>query len=180
MPKISRDRNIEEQEIKDPKNVVIGTQYQTIYEGINPRQVEEEELQSAFARLAELPEDEIPAPASMPKGSRFPNMRPNPLFVGREEDLRQLAVWLKGENSVAIGQVAAATGMGGIGKTQLASEFAHRYGQYFTGGVFWLSFTNPELIPSEVAACGAPADISSRIQRSNECSRTGRAEYPGS
>ncbi len=59
---------------------------------------------------------------------------------------------------MAIGQVAAATGMGGIGKTQLASEFAHRYGQYFAGGVFWLSFAQPELIPSEVAACGDPDD----------------------
>ncbi|NIO76338.1 MAG: tetratricopeptide repeat protein, partial [Armatimonadetes bacterium] len=45
-------------------------------------------------------------------------------------------------------------GMGGIGKTQLAAEFVHRYGQYFAGGVFWLSFADPAAIPAEVAACG--------------------------
>jgi isoamylase len=50
--------------------------------------------------------------------------------------------------------IAAVTGLGGIGKTQLASEFVHRYGQYFTGGVFWLSFANASLVSIEVAACG--------------------------
>jgi tetratricopeptide (TPR) repeat protein len=149
---------IEKQEIDHPENIVIGTQ--NIYDGINPRQMEEDELQAALARLKKLPVKRIPKPAPMPKGSRFPNIRPNPLFVGREDDLKRLAVLLKGESPVAIGQVAAATGMGGVGKTQLASEFAHRYGQFFAGGVFWLSFADPELIPSEVAACGGLADDS--------------------
>ena len=80
----------------------------------------------------------------------------NPLFVGREADLRALAMTLKGEGSAAaIGQAAAATGLGGIGKTNLATEFFHRYGQFFAGGVFWLSFADPTGVPAEVAACGA-------------------------
>ncbi|HSG40530.1 MAG TPA: tetratricopeptide repeat protein [Thermoanaerobaculia bacterium] len=80
----------------------------------------------------------------------------NPLFVGRDEDLRALARQLKVGETSAIGQVeiAAATGMGGIGKTQLASEFVHRYGRYFAGGVFWLSFADPAGVTSEVAASG--------------------------
>jgi len=44
--------------------------------------------------------------------------------------------------------------MGGIGKTQLAVEFVHRFGSYFLGGVFWISFGDPQAIPSQVAACG--------------------------
>ena len=119
----------------------------------------EVDLQSALARLKKLPTTRIPAPAALPEGSRKPKFPPNPLFVGREEDLKRLAKLLKGGGAVAINPVAAATGMGGVGKTQLASEFAHRYGQYFAGGVFWLSFADPELIPSEVADCGkAEAD----------------------
>ncbi|HEY0602926.1 MAG TPA: FxSxx-COOH system tetratricopeptide repeat protein [Herpetosiphonaceae bacterium] len=79
----------------------------------------------------------------------------NPLFVGRELALRQLADALRvGCEAVGRLEIAAVTGLGGIGKTQLACEFVHRYGQFFTGGVLWLSFADPAAIPAEVAACG--------------------------
>jgi len=126
---------------------------QNNYAGVIPLEAGEDELKVALARLAELPENVIPKPALLPSGSHFPNICPNPLFVGRDDDLKQLACWLKGGGLVTIGEEATTTGIGGIGKTQLANEFAHRYGQYFTGGVFWLSFAEPELIPSAVAAC---------------------------
>ncbi len=109
----------------------------------------------AQRRLAALPVDTIPTPMPFPPKSRMPLGR-NPLFVGRKQDLKRLALALKGGETIAIGQVetAATTGLGGIGKTQLASEFVHRYGQYFAGGVFWLSFADPKAIPAEIAACG--------------------------
>jgi tetratricopeptide (TPR) repeat protein len=111
---------------------------------------------TARATLAALPLDEVPAPSSLPVGSRLP-LSANPLFVGREEDLKTLARQLKAGETSAVGQVetAAATGLGGIGKTQLASEFAHRFGRYFAGGVFWMSFADGATVPVEVAACGA-------------------------
>ncbi len=63
--------NIEKQEIEAPRNLVIGTQYQTIYAGVNPRQVEEEELQAGLTRLAKLPEDEVPEPGCTAEGFSF-------------------------------------------------------------------------------------------------------------
>jgi hypothetical protein len=70
---------------------------------------------------------------------------PNPLFVRREDELKALAANLRAGDTTAIGQVkiSAATGLGGIGKSQLASEFVHRYGQYFASGVYWLSGGRP-------------------------------------
>jgi tetratricopeptide (TPR) repeat protein len=56
-------------------------------------------------------------------------------------------------------KLAAASGLGGIGKTQLATEFVHRYGRYFEGGVFWMSFADPAAVPGEVAACGRSLDL---------------------
>jgi tetratricopeptide (TPR) repeat protein len=107
-----------------------------------------------------LPLDVIPDPGPLPAGSRMP-FAPNRLFVGRQEDLRTLARQLQAGETSAVGQVeiAAATGLGGIGKTQLAAEFVHRYGRSFDGGVFWMSFADPAAVPSEVAACGRILDL---------------------
>ena len=124
-----------------------------VYENVYPAPVDAVMVEAAKEQLAELPLDVIPEVATLPKGSRMPFSR-NPFFVGRENDLLTLASALKGGETVAIGQVAAATGLGGIGKTQLASEFVHRYGQYFAGGVFWLSFADETGIRSEVVLCG--------------------------
>ena len=111
--------------------------------------------ESGDAHVAAFPLDTIPDPAPLPGGSLMP-LSKNPLFVGRESDLSALALALKSHGAMTISQVetAATTGLGGIGKTQLASEFVHRYGQFFDGGVFWLSFDNPEAIPAEIATCG--------------------------
>jgi tetratricopeptide (TPR) repeat protein len=110
--------------------------------------------------IAALPVDDIPKPGPLPEGSRMP-LSVNPLFVGREDDLRTLARQLKAGETSAIGQVeiAGVTGIGGIGKTQLASEFVHRYGRYFGGGVFWMSFADPAAVPAEVAACGQSLNL---------------------
>ena len=66
---------------------------------------------------------------------------------------------LKASDAAVIGPAAAATGLGGVGKTQAAIEFAHRYGIFFVGGVFWLSFENSDSIPSEIAQCGLAMNL---------------------
>ena len=93
--------------------------------------------------------------SSLPRGSRMP-LKPNPHFVGREEDLLALAKSLMAGSITAISPIAAATGLGGVGKTQLAVSFAYSFGRYFSGGVFWLNMENSDTILSEIAACGGP------------------------
>jgi tetratricopeptide (TPR) repeat protein len=115
-----------------------------------------------------MPVDVLPDHGPLPTGSRMP-LAPNPLFVGRGDELRQVARAVEGgDTTVALGQVVASTGLGGLGKTQLAVELVHRYGRFFAGGVFWLSFASADEIPIQVAACagsgaaGLEADLSSR------------------
>ncbi len=141
---------------------------QKVQDTVTPRQVDDGELKVALARLSKLPLNRIPKPASLPDDSRFPTILPDSPFVGRKEDLKQLAAWLRKGDTVVITQAGGAIGMGGIGKTQLAYAFAQRYGRFFCGGIFWLNFTEPDLIPSEVAACGSFADgfpLETRVQQ---------------
>ncbi|MEG8049001.1 tetratricopeptide repeat protein [Sphingomonas aurantiaca] len=53
----------------------------------------------------------------------------------------------------------AITGMGGLGKTQLAVEFCHRYGTFYEGGVYWLQCAQPDTIGSQLAAFGVGLDL---------------------
>ena len=76
-------------------------------------------------------------------------MSPNALFVDRNDSLKWLAAALKKRGASIV-----IAGLGGIGKSQLASEFVYRYGQYFLGGVFWLSFAEPEAIRGQIIDCG--------------------------
>jgi len=100
--------------------------------------------------------DELPLPGTLPPGSRMPFPR-NALFTGREADLRALAQTLSpaptvsAPPSVLVMQVVQ--GMGGVGKTQLAVEFAYRYGRFFHG-VHWINAQQPGLLEAEVVACG--------------------------
>ncbi|MCI0398381.1 MAG: FxSxx-COOH system tetratricopeptide repeat protein [Chloroflexi bacterium] len=98
-------------------------------------------------------QNSLPPPQPLPPGSRLP-LRANPLFVGREEKLRRLA-WELQERVSAVGPTIVLSGLGGIGKTQLAVEFAYRYGRFFSGGVFWFNFGRPETVPAQVAATGS-------------------------
>jgi tetratricopeptide (TPR) repeat protein len=110
-----------------------------------------ETLERANDLFSLIPTDTVPSISNLPPGSRMV-YRHNPLFVGRREDLIAIA---KNIASGTSGQTVAITGLGGMGKTQLACEFVHLYGQYFAGGVFWINFENPESVPAEVAACGS-------------------------
>jgi tetratricopeptide (TPR) repeat protein len=129
-----------------------------VYQAAIPAAIDPKEQTAAAQRLEQLPLDVVRAPAGLPLGSWMP-LRPNALFVGREAELRALASALKAGGTAAVGQSTAVTGLGGIGKTQLASEFAYRYGQYFAGGVFWLTCANPEAIPAEVATSGRQLNL---------------------
>src|SRR5438874_2619019 len=49
----------------------------------------------------------------------------NPLFTGREDVLKHLYTTLRAGKTTALTQ--AISGLGGIGKTETAIEYAHRY-----------------------------------------------------
>jgi tetratricopeptide (TPR) repeat protein len=92
-------------------------------------------------------ESAIPPITAIPGNSYF-SAHPNPLFMGRDQDLLEIA------NNLSEGRGVILVGLGGIGKTQLAIEFAHRYGHKFVGGVFMVSCIDNATATSQIAACG--------------------------
>jgi tetratricopeptide (TPR) repeat protein len=81
----------------------------------------------------------------------------NTLFVGRQAELAALDRLLTSTTLMAISPTLM--GMGGVGKTQLAVEFAHTRREQFPGGVFWLDMAQPTLIEGQLADCAGPGGL---------------------
>ncbi len=79
------------------------------------------------------------SPPSAPGGQSAWNVpfARNPFFSGREQELADLHTHLQRHSAAAIGQVRAISGLGGIGKTQLAVEYAYRHRQEYRA-VLWV------------------------------------------
>jgi hypothetical protein len=80
----------------------------------------------------------------------------NPRFTGRDGMLAELRRRLhSGEGTLT---VQALYGLGGVGKTQLALEYAHRFAADYDL-VWWIDTEQPVLIPEQLAALAARLDL---------------------
>ena len=77
----------------------------------------------------------------------------NPIFVGRTQELHDVAQAFAGQHPVVI------WGAGGIGKSALAAEVAHRQSWRFPGGVLWLDCRGGPAFDSLLNQIGAFAGI---------------------
>ena len=66
----------------------------------------------------------------------------NPWFVGRLTEIEDLTSILQQANETSSKpkvNIAAVSGLGGVGKTNLATKYAQQKKDYYTGGVYWFS-----------------------------------------
>lgn len=88
----------------------------------------------------------------------------NPFFTGREEILQSIHAQFHQEHSIALTQPLAISGLGGIGKTQIALEYAYRYRKDYQF-VFWTSAASYETLHS---ALGEVADLLQLRERNEQ------------
>jgi len=104
----------------------------------------------AFPSIAHMLSERPSFPGVFPRIWNIPYPR-NAYFSGREELLSQLAAALRLGQTTALSQPQAISGLGGIGKTQIALEYAYRYYQDYQA-VLWSRADTTEALISGFAA----------------------------
>jgi tetratricopeptide (TPR) repeat protein len=91
----------------------------------------------------------------------------NPYFTGREEILEALHAQLGVDQAVALTQSSALHGLGGVGKTQIALEYAHRYALDYRA-VFWIGAETEEQIVSSLLRVASVLQLSERDDKDQQ------------
>ena len=119
---------------------------------------------AAAARVLDLVGHPVTDPDALLAGApRFPGEEPqsrsvparNARFTGRATTLSELRAQLRSGTAVVLfgAQSVALQGMGGVGKTQLAIEYAYRYGAAYDV-VFWLTADSPDNLEASLRDLG--------------------------
>src|SRR4051794_21285184 len=107
-----------------------------------------------FPRPGPAPRDRPGFAGQLPPVWRVPPR--NPRFTGRDGMLTELRRRLGGGEGALV--VQALYGLGGVGKTQLAIEYAHRFAADYDL-VWWVDAEQPVLIPDQLARLAARLEL---------------------
>lgn len=103
------------------------------------------------------PADASPRPWTVP----YPR---NPFFLGREEVLARLRRQFLATQTMDLSQPLAMSGLGGIGKTQIALEYAYRYAQDYQA-VFWVRAASRDTLAAGLLEIARAVNLAERDER---------------
>src|SRR5216684_3961547 len=100
----------------------------------------------------------------------------NPFFTGREDLLAQLSTALKTNAAMALTQPQAISGLGGIGKTQLAVEYASRFHANYQA-VFWVRADTQENVISDFVTIAGMLNLPEKDEQEQSLTVTAVKEW---
>jgi tetratricopeptide (TPR) repeat protein/transcriptional regulator with XRE-family HTH domain len=130
-----------------------------------PRPASRAELCRVFGNSAEAlfsPQEPLDDTSHQPLVWQVPHPR-NLCFTGREETLAALHRALSAQCTVAPTQPHALTGLGGIGKTQIAIEYAYRFGAEYKA-VLWARADSRQALISDFAVLADALDLPEKTE----------------
>ena len=89
----------------------------------------------------------------------------NPLFTGRVAQLERLDQYLRESGRLALTQPVSISGLGGIGKTQLALEYDYRHHPDLYHAVFWVNADSKEALEAGYKAIALKLELLERDEQ---------------
>ncbi len=118
-----------------------------------------EELKARPVASPPPPSNTVPPNQEIPPGTTWNvPFRRNPLFTGRQDVLKKLHDQLPTGKAAALTQPQAIRGLGGIGKTQTAVEYAYRYRDDYQY-IFWVRADKREELVTDFATIASPLNL---------------------
>ncbi|MDQ2902131.1 MAG: tetratricopeptide repeat protein [Chloroflexota bacterium] len=93
--------------------------------------------------------------------------RRNPFFTGREEILSHLYTVLRTRKTAALTQAQAISGLGGIGKTQIAVEYTYRYHEHYQA-IFWITASTRDVLSADFVTLAALLDLPEQQEKDQD------------
>src|SRR2546421_8297234 len=123
-----------------------------------------EERTAEITTFSDTPDLHISTPP--PPIWNVPHRR-NPFFTGREDILIHLYTVLRSSKAAALTQAQAISGLGGIGKTQVAVEYAYRYRDHYQA-IFWINATSRDVLSADFVTLAALLNLPEQQEKEQD------------